>query len=86
MGAKARVSTEMTVIATMMSVTACIIDSRAPKTRLNRYRVGRQMASVARKSSGSLTIDESACQKPLEAPSTRPKMARLTADSSASAR
>jgi hypothetical protein len=35
-GANARVSTEVTVMDTMMTATACTTDSRAPKTRLNR--------------------------------------------------
>ena len=81
-GAKAKVSTAVTVIATMISAQACRTDSRAPKTRLNRYSVGRQIARVTRNSSGSLTVETSACSQPLEAPSTAPYAARLIAEAS----
>ena len=77
-GANATASTEMTVIATITSASACRTCSRAPNTRLNRYSVGRQIASVTRNSSGSFTADTTACSAALsllKAPSTAPKQA-----------
>src|SRR5215213_8680364 len=81
-GAKANVSTAVTVIATMISAQACGTDSRAPKTRLNRYSVGRQIARVTRNSIGSLTVETSAWSQLFEAPSTAPYAARLIAEQS----
>jgi hypothetical protein len=47
---------------------------------LNRYSVGRQIASVARKSSGSLIAEESAWAALCEAPMTAPYRNRLNAE------
>ena len=71
-GANARASIAVTVIATMTSASDCRTDSRAPKTRLNRYRVGRQIASVTRNSSGSFTAEVSAISTLWNDPSTAP--------------
>ena len=70
--ALALVLVAVTVNATMTSASDCRMDSRAPKTRLNRYSVGRQMASVTRKSSGSFTAEVRAIRTPWNEPSTAP--------------
>jgi hypothetical protein len=71
-GANATASIAVTVSATMTSASDCRTDSRAPKTRLNRYSVGRQMASVTRKSSGSFTAEVSAISTLWNEPRTAP--------------
>ena len=70
--ANATASMDATVTATRTRANACRTDSRAPKTRLNRYSVGRQIAMVTKNSTGSFTAEDSACNQPLEAPSTAP--------------
>ncbi len=71
-GANASDSALITATATRTSATACRIDSLAPNTRLNRYSVGMQIASVTRNRTGSFTADDSACRKLDDAPRTAP--------------
>ena len=66
------IGAEVTVIAVKTRAMACWILRRAPNTRLNRYSVGRQIASVSRNRIGSLTAEEIACRMPFDDPSTIP--------------
>ncbi len=71
-GANATASIAVTVKATITSASDCRTESRAPNTRLKRYSVGRQIASVTRKSSGNFTAEVNAISTLWNDPRTAP--------------